>query len=381
MRLVPTSSVPDNALLARDVLIGRADGIPLLRAGVQLSSRFREGLARAGIHAVYIEDTLSEGITVEQLVSDETRSVATRAVADAYKSAKENIVSRGSLEERTIETLSDVVERILREVEATGDAALALADLCAADGYTFQHSVDVTALGLLIGRQMLQERGWLDYKGVRRFTRFDERLFQLGLGLLLHDIGKLAVPMDILQKPSKLTPAEWELMKTHPRAGFELLRTSPVSPLVKSIVLRHHERWNGSGYPDGRQGTAIHEMARIAAVADVYDAVTSERAYSDAKPPHVGVRMILDGGAEALFDPYVVDVFSRLVAPFPAGTEIELNDGRRGIVASVPDGELDRPVVRVISGPSAPYEVSLQADRTLDIAGWESVGAAASAVA
>ena len=377
MRLATTSSVPDNALLARDVQIGRADGIPLLRAGVILNARYREGLARAGIHAVYIEDALGEGIDVDQLVSDETRSVATRAVADAYKSAKAKTAAGQPLEESTIDNLSGVVERILAEIEATGGAALALADLCAADGYTFQHSVDVTALGLLLGRHMLQERGWLDYKGERRFNRFDERLLQLGLGLVLHDIGKLVVPTEIVQKPGKLTAAEWELMKTHPRAGFELLSASPVSPLVKSVVLRHHERWNGSGYPDGRQGTGIHEMARIAAVADVYDAVTSARPYSGSKPPHEGVRLILDGGAEQLFDPYVVDVFSRLVAPFPPGVEIDLADGRRGIVVSVPEDELDRPVVRVTSGPGAPYEVSLQTDRTMEIAGWESLAARA----
>jgi HD-GYP domain-containing protein (c-di-GMP phosphodiesterase class II) len=377
MRLATTSSVPDDALLARDVQIGRADGIPLLRAGVQLNSRYREGLTRAGIHAVYIEDSLGEGINVEQLVSDETRSIATRAVADAYKSAKSKAVSGQTLEDGTIENLSGVVERILQEIESTGGAALALADLCSADAYTFQHSVDVTALGLLIGRRMLEERGWLDYKGERRFTRFDERLLQLGLGLVLHDIGKLVVPIEILQKPGKLTPTEWELVKTHPRAGFELLSTSPVSPLVKSIVLRHHERWNGSGYPDGRAGTSIHEMARIAAVSDVYDASTSERPYCPAKPASDGVRLILEGCGEELFDPYVVDVFSRLVAPFPPGVELDLADGRRAIVVSVPDNELDRPLVRVISGPGAPYEVSLQSDRSLAIAGWESVQARA----
>jgi HD-GYP domain-containing protein (c-di-GMP phosphodiesterase class II) len=302
-------------------------------------------------------------------------------VADAYKAARSKSVSGKPLEEGTIENLSSVVERILQEIESTGGAALALADLCAADGYTFQHSVDVTALGLLIGRQMLQERGWLDYKGERRFNRFDERLLQLGLGLVLHDIGKLVVPVEILQKPTKLTAAEWELMKTHPRAGFELLSTSPVSPLVKSVVLRHHERWNGTGYPDGRQGTQIHEMARIAAVADVYDAVTSERPYCGSRPQHEGVRIILDGCAEGLFDPSVVEVFSRLVAPFPPGVEVDLTDGRRAIVVSVPEGEVDRPLVRVISGPREPYEVSLQVDRSIDIVGWESVGSAARAVA
>jgi HD-GYP domain-containing protein (c-di-GMP phosphodiesterase class II) len=370
MRLVPTSAVSDQAQLARDVLVGRADGIPLLRAGTKITQRYREGLERAGIHAIYVEDELSEGIVPEELVSAETRTLASKAVGTAYQSAKETIVCGQPLEERTISALGAIVERILQEIEASGGTALALADLCAADSYTFQHSVDVTALGLLLGRQILHERGWLDYRGVRRYTRFDERLYELGLGLLLHDIGKLAIPMELLHKPGKLTPTEWEIMKTHPRAGLELLRGSMCSPLSKSIVLRHHERWDGSGYPDGKRGMAIHEMARIAAVADVYDAVTSERPYDTARPAHVGVRIILDG-SNTSFDPVVVDAFSRLVAPFPPGVELELADGRRAIVVSVPDEELDRPVVRVIDDPRAPYEISLLYDRSVDIAGWK----------
>ena len=139
---------------------------------------------------------------------------------------------------------------------------------------------------------------------------------------------------------------------------------------MTSIVLRHHERWDGSGYPDGKEGTAIHEMARIAAVADVYDALTSERVFAAAQPAHVGVRSILDGSG-TLFDPAIVEAFSQLVAPFPPGVEIELDDGRRGIVVSVPAEALDRPVVRVITGPGSPCEISLLKEPAVGIAGWQ----------
>jgi HD-GYP domain-containing protein (c-di-GMP phosphodiesterase class II) len=369
MRLVPTSSVRDGVTLARDVPTGRSDGIPLLRAGVTINSAYRRGLLQAGIHAVYIEDEYSAGIVPEQLVSEETRTVATRAVATAYKAATETVVSGQPVGERMLSSLATVVERILLEIADTGGAALALADLSAADSYTFQHSVDVTALGLLIGQRMLHDHGWVDYTGRRRFTRFDERLLQLGLGLLLHDIGKLAIPHELLHKPGRLNEAEWEIMKTHPCAGYELLRNSNCTPLTLAVVLRHHERWNGSGYPDGKVGTSIHEMARIAAVADVYDAVTSERVYAPAQPAHTGVRVILEGAGTA-FDPAIVEVFSKLVAPFPPGVELELDDGRRAVVVSCPDQALDRPVVRVISGPGSPHEISLLRDPTVGIASW-----------
>ncbi len=377
MRLVPISTVPDGAQLGRDIQTGRPDGIPLLRAGVRLTPRYRDALKRAGINALYIEDDLSAGIRPTPAVSDETRSVATRAVATAYRSARDAVTTGHEIGAETLESLSSIVDRILLEIESSGDAALALADLANADGYTFQHSVDVAALGLMIGRRMFDEHGWIDYRGVRRYTRMDERLTSLGLGLMLHDIGKLAIPFEILHKPGRLTPDEWEIMITHPRLGLELLQGEAWSPLVKGIVLRHHERWNGSGYPDGREGTAIHEMARIAAVADVFDAITSERVYAPARPACDGVRVILEGSGVG-FDPDIVDVFSRIVAPFPEGVELTLSDGRRGIVASVPPQALDRPVVRVLSGPGAPCEVALLDDPELGIAGWD-VGPAAAA--
>jgi HD-GYP domain-containing protein (c-di-GMP phosphodiesterase class II) len=166
-------------------------------------------------------------------------------------------------------------------------------------------------------------------------------------------------------------------MRSHPRLGVELLRdTSAWCPLVQAIVLRHHERWDGSGYPDGRRETEIHEMARIAAVADVYDAITSERPYAPSNPAHVGVRAILEG-AGTQFDPTICDVFSRTVAPFPPGVEVELIDGRRGYVVSVPEAALDRPVIRLSDG----REISLLADPSLQIVGWENPPAPVSAAA
>ena len=370
MRLIATSRATEGSELGRDVLVGRADGVPLLRAGVKLTARYRELLMKAGISAIYVEDDESAGIVVEPVVDDATRQVATRAVASAYQSAKDALTTGKPLAPEAIASLEDVVARILRQVETSGGVALALADLSSADAYTFQHSIDVTALGLLVGQRYYRQHGWTDYRGERHFTKIDERLSTLGLGLLLHDIGKLAIPLPILNKPDKLTPEEWEIMKAHPRMGVDMLDGSQWSPLVKAVVLRHHERWNGSGYPDGKAGEEIHQMARLAAVADVYDAITSDRLYAPARPASVGVREILKGSG-TLFDPQVAEAFSRIVAPYPPGTQLELTDGRTGIVVSVPDSALDRPVVRLLTGPGAPCEVSLLLDSSLQILGWD----------
>ncbi|MGC9221311.1 MAG: HD-GYP domain-containing protein [Solirubrobacteraceae bacterium] len=370
MRLISVARAQEGTVLGRDVLIGRADGVPLLRAGVTLTNRYRELLTRAGITAVYIEDEISEGIVVETIIDDVTREVATRAVASAYQSARAALAHGQAFTPATIQDLESVVEQILVQITSAGDTAFALADLSSADGYTFQHSIDVTATGLLVGRRYFADYGWLDFRGERHYDRINGRLSILGLGLLLHDIGKLAVPLSILNKPGKLSAEEWLLMRNHPRAGLDVLNGDQWSPLVKTIVLRHHERWDGSGYPDGKVGEDTHALARIAAVADVFDAMTSERPYAPARPAAEGVRTILEG-AGTLFDPEVVASFRNVVAPFPPGTEVALNDGRVALVVSVPDQALDRPVVRIIQGAQAGSEIQLSDEPEFGILGWD----------
>ena len=380
MRLVATSDLREETTLGSDIVTGR-DAAPLLRAGVKLTARFIEHLHRAGILGVYVEDQFSEGIDSQPVISGQTRGLATRAIDDVYDEARRCVASGRTLDPEATDALSDVVDKILIEIEELDGKAVVLADLCAADAYNLQHPIDVTALGLLIGRRLIIEHGWLDYKGERQNDRHEERLFRLGMGLLLSDIGKLAIPEAILNKPGKLSEEEWEIVKTHPKAGVKLVRdTGAWCPLVQACVLRHHERWDGSGYPEGKSATEVHEMARIAAVADVYDAVTSERAFAAAQPAHVGVEAIL-AGAGTQFDPTIVDVFARRVAPFPPGVEVELTDGRRAVVVSVSELALDRPVVRVLSDPAAPVDISLTADPSIQIAGWNPAPAGFTAAA
>jgi HD-GYP domain-containing protein (c-di-GMP phosphodiesterase class II) len=181
---------------------------------------------------------------------------------------------------------------------------------------------------------------------MRRWDKIDDRLAKLGMGLLLHDIGKMVVPAEVLDKPARLDAEEWTLMRTHPDAGVALLDAGTVSPLVRSVVRDHHERWDGTGYPRGLSAAQIGEVPRIAAIADVFDAVTSQRPCAAAEPAHVGVRIIA-GGAGTAFDPAVVGVFRTVVVPYPVGTEVALPDGRVGVVAAVDVGRPEEPVVRI----------------------------------
>jgi HD-GYP domain-containing protein (c-di-GMP phosphodiesterase class II) len=370
MRLIATRRLEPGSVLGRDVMDGRPGAIPLLRAGVSLTERHRNALLSAGVHAVYIDDALSEGIDVREVVDPETRRQATEAVSKAFDGARDCLSSGRGIPDALLGNLQRVAEMIARDVEDNADVAVALDDLAAADGYTLQHSIDVAAIGMLIGQKLFRESGWVDHLGRRTWERRDRRLARLGLGLLLHDIGKLIIPADVLNKPGKLDDPEWELMRAHPRAGVEMLRSDLISPLVKVVVRSHHERWDGGGYPDGLAAADIHQLARVAATADVYDAVTSERVYASARPPDVGVQIVLEGSGRA-FDPDVVDVFRRVVAPYPPGVEVKLSDGRRGVVASVPPDRLEHPVVRVgwdaTGREVAPYEVDVAAKPELTV--------------
>lgn len=362
MRLVATRRLEEGSVLARDVLTGRHGAVPLLRRGTKIARSYVEALERAGINAVYIDDALGEGIEVVPVLTEETRSQATRSLERALSSVQRSKEGNSSLPVQAVEALADVARMIAMELSTCDDAIVALQDLAAADAYTMQHSIDVTALGILVGRRLLTDDGWIDYRGDRRYEKLDERVVQLGLGLILHDIGKLTVPQDVLSKNGPLDDAEWELVRGHPAAGLDLVAAADLTARTRTVIRSHHERWDGSGYPDRLAGEAIHQFARIAAVADVYDAVTSERPYSAARPPHVGWQIVVEG-AGGHFERQTVDAFRRVVAPYPPGSEIVLPDGSRGVVVSVEVNEPEQPLVRVAWDPSgapvSPYELRL----------------------
>ena len=367
MRLVPLRQASPDAVLGREVQSGRRNGAPLLRAGAVLTPRVREVLARKGVHAVFVDDELSAGIFPTPVLPAATRALALDTVASAFDAALDSQLTGGVLPPEAIAAVDEAAARIVLDAGLEGPAGLIFADLSTAEGYMLHHAVDSAALGVLIGRRVLEAPGAKD--GRRHLHSVPDRLTRLAAGLMLADIGKLALPASMVDKPEQLNDREWQAMATHTVEGLSFLKTSLVSPLVKAIVRSHHERWDGRGYPDAKPAAELHIFARIAAVADVFDAITSERPYAPAAPAHVGVRAIREGRGTQ-FDPAVVDAFCQIVAPFPPGGLIELTDGRGGVVASVPPNNLDRPVVRVL-GDGEPYDLPLAEHPRVRIKEWE----------
>src|SRR2546430_1992101 len=160
MRLMATRRLEPGAVLGRDVFDGRSSAIPLLRKGVKLTERHRNALLGVGVHAIYIDDAIGDGIEVKQAVDPDTRRRATVAVSRAFEGCKDSLSNGTGVPQAVVSDLQKVAEMIARDIEENADMALALDDLGSADGYTLQHSIDVAAIGMLIGQRLFREKGW-----------------------------------------------------------------------------------------------------------------------------------------------------------------------------------------------------------------------------
>ena len=342
MRLLRIDRIADGMELARDVPAPALGSAPLLRRGVRLTEALARRLEPRGVRAVWIEDDMGDGIIPVPPLSDEVRRSTERAIGTCLSAVRG---SGGVLSADALAQLEQAAYLMLHALEDCPEAALAFDDLSSADSYTYSHSIRVATMGLMLGHRITRRDGWVDWQGHRRFDDAVPRMAEMAMGLLIHDIGKIAVPEPILNKPAALTAEEWELVRTHPSAGASMLPADKVSALSICIVRDHHERWDGLGYEQGREREESHQFARIAAVADVYDAVTADRPYRRAAPPHAGVRAIREGTG-AQFDPDVVSHFLRVAMPYPVGYTLELPGGRSGVVARVDPETPEHPVVR-----------------------------------
>ena len=264
-------------------------------------------LVSAGVH-----DALDAKLPPVRLTP---RAQVTAAIGELFSGASRALAQGRSLPVTTALELNGLAQLLVRDIARGIHSPLAPHNPVKGDGCMVKHALSVTMLGLSLGIRVFRRYGWTDRLGHRRYDGFFYPLTQLGLGLLVHDIGKLAVPVHILQKPESLTPNEWHAMKAHPTLGAGMLREiDGISPLAIAVVESHHERWDGSGYPYGQTAQTIHQFARIAAVADVFDALTSDRNYRRALTVHDACDYIISRSGMD-FDPQVIDVFRTCIVP------------------------------------------------------------------
>lgn len=212
--------------------------------------------------------------------------------------------------------VANMVESIIRNP----DAMVVLTQLKNVDEYTALHSLRVCILALTFGRQ-------LDLNS--------EELNLLGIGALLHDVGKMKVPLDVLNKPGKLTDAEFEIMKSHVTEGAKIVEQAHgIAPASLEVVRTHHERYAGGGYAGGLAGDDIHPFGLIVAIVDCYDAITSDRVYQKGVSPQDALSRMY-AWRTSDFHPTLVEQFIQCMGIYPIGSVVELSDGSIGVVVTV----------------------------------------------
>ena len=300
--------------------------------------------------------TITEGEKV--IVSKHTQVMAFKAVSTMINSVR---VGQGI----DLKTAKDVVLQMVDEVSQHPGAVLNLIDIKSFDDYTFTHNINVATLSVIIGQEMSLPHRDLE---------------ELGMGALMHDVGKLKIPLSILNKEGKLTTEEFDEMKKHTIYGYEILgKDQQMTERARVVSLQHHEKFQGKGYPNSLRGSGISLFGRICTVADVYDALTTDRPYRVAMTPYDAVKIVMSG-ADNQFDPDILKGFIRRFSIYPSGSLVLLNDGSVGLVLRTNPQTVLRPILKLLKSADGMrikdrIEIDLMQEKDLYIKGPADPGA------
>jgi len=292
VRRIPLDYAKEGMLLGRSII--DSEGQVLLRAGVEMEDVYINRLYDLGIRYVYVQDdSLGETDEVEDVITEETR-------IETVKLVKKTFSSLQSDRKINIPALRLVVNRMLDEILDNSNVLLSVSDMTAMDDFVFYHSVSVCTLAIMTGITLGYD---------------DAKLKDLGVGALLHDIGKSKINPEILRREGSLNEEESALLSRHPEMGFNIIRGhSDISLLSAHVCFQHHERWDGTGYTQGLKGDQIPLSSRILSVVDAFDAMTTSRPYREALSiEDAKAELIRCSGTQ--FDPNIVTIFLEKVLP------------------------------------------------------------------
>lgn len=348
LRLMQTRSCQPGMRLGKAIY--NEEGHTLLGYHVELSRAIINKLLKLGIEQLYIDDSRTEDIIIDEMVRDETRRNTRIALGRAFRKYVDNDITGPTLSKLLKEPMNQIIEDL--KYNRSGSVNLMNVSMSVApvvEEHFARNAMNVclfaTKLGMLDGYS-------------------NDELLTLGLGALLHDIGITQVPFNLLLKDGTLTVLEFHAVQRHVELGFNIIKEDLGIPLISAhVALQHHERINGSGYPWGTKGNNIHNYARLVGMLDAYDAMTNPRSYRSALPPHIALESLYTA-AGILYDKEKVESFRNKVAIFPVGTTVQLSTGEIGIVSKVQCAFKQRPTVRVLKNEGGedlkvPYEIDL----------------------
>ncbi|SCZ05265.1 HD-GYP domain-containing protein [Alkaliphilus peptidifermentans] len=315
------SSVDIGMCIAKPVY--NNDGKLLIDKGNILKKTYISKLENYGIEYIYIE--WDKKTNYAEIISKETAREALRDIEKIMKDFN-------YFENEKFSKIKDIVNHIVTRLLSKKNILLYMTDIRGIDDYTFHHSLYVCVYSLVIGVAFEYSR---------------KQLEDLGIGALLHDIGKVVIPSSILKKPWILTGSEYEEIKKHSIEGYNIVKEIEGISEESCIIVRdHHERFDGTGYPHGLKGKEIHEYARIVAICDVFDALTSNRIYRERITSHYALEYLIALGNHQ-FDYDIIKIFLKHITIYPIGTNVQLESGERGVVIERNDDLPTRPIVRV----------------------------------
>ncbi|BBH21508.1 phosphodiesterase [Paenibacillus baekrokdamisoli] len=353
MRLLPIHMCQPGMKLAKKIY--SEEGLVLLSERMELTTKLISRLSECGISFVYIEDPRTSDIIIPDLISEETRHRALMEIRSNFRDMMDRPKSKTGVSYPYIgKSFRHVMNMVLDDLTAQKDAMVMLMNMGIVDNYLFNHSLNVCIYSSILGIASGYSR---------------EELMTLGLGAMLHDVGKTQINTNVLKKTGSLTHDEYEEMKRHAERGYYLLKDEPNIPLLAAhCAYQHHERLDGSGYPRGINGNEIHEYAKWIGLVDSYDAMTTTRIYRSPMLPHQAVESLY-AGSGTLYEQRMLQLFRDKVAIYPLGITVKLHTGESGVVMDINSSCAHRPVIRVLYGETGeelkvPYEIDLSTNLT-----------------
>lgn len=342
MRLVPIEHLKDGDIIARDII--SYDGGVLLRHDTRFKEVFKSKLIERNVSEVYIDDEISKGIEPTELIESSTKQRMANDIKKQFEKLKDRL-------ELDVSVFSEITEFLIEQLSRK-ELVLELDDLKTNDDYTYEHCLAVAILTNMVCNKM------------------NMNIYQkekIVMGAMIHDIGKIIIPKDILNKPDRLTKEEYEIMKSHTVVGYKMIKdNTELSAITKLAVLCHHEREDASGYPLGK-GEELHIGTKIVAACDLYHALISDRCYRQGLPIN---EVIMVAQKEAI-NPEIRTIIENTFSYYPVGCMIQLNNGKIGIVEKNIASDIKRPIVRIIDKEEgrlvATYKLNLQNERQLFI--------------